>query len=216
MYVRLAFAVAAHLEPEVLIVDEVLAVGDSEFQKKCLGKMKDVAGHGRTVLFVSHNMAAVRALCEKALLLIDGRLTRAGETAEVILAYADQQTDASGFSRPPRQTAKPHIIDASVVEVIEVKGTHQRLLKLRITAHSAKAMNVEIAARIRDGFGGSVGFAPVGSLMSESPAQLDMGSTTFEMSIDVSRLALGQYMLSLELTKTVRGDLRLLRGLSIL
>jgi lipopolysaccharide transport system ATP-binding protein len=85
--------------------------------------------------------------------------------------------------------------------VIEVKGTHQRLLKLRITAHSAKAMNVEIAARIRDGFGGSVGFAPVGSLMSESPAQLDMGSTTFEMSIDVSRLALGQYMLSLELTK---------------
>ena len=63
MYVRLAFAVAAHLEPEILIVDEVLAVGDAEFQKKCLGKMQDVAGHGRTVLFVSHNMAAVGALC---------------------------------------------------------------------------------------------------------------------------------------------------------
>ena len=61
MYVRLAFAVAAHLEPEILIVDEVLAVGDAEFQKKCLGKMQDVAGHGRTVLFVSHNMAAVRS-----------------------------------------------------------------------------------------------------------------------------------------------------------
>ncbi len=65
MYVRLAFAVAAHLEPEILIVDEVLAVGDAEFQKKCLGKMGEVAGHGRTVLFVSHNMAAVQTLCPR-------------------------------------------------------------------------------------------------------------------------------------------------------
>src|ERR1035441_8621365 len=69
MYVRLAFAVAAHLEPEILIVDEVLAVGDAEFQKKCLGKMKDVAGQGRTVLFVSHNMAAVSTLCTKLFIL---------------------------------------------------------------------------------------------------------------------------------------------------
>ena len=74
MYVRLAFAVAAHLEPEILIVDEVLAVGDAEFQKKCLGKMQDVAGHGRTVLFVSHNMAAVRSLCECAVLLANGQI----------------------------------------------------------------------------------------------------------------------------------------------
>lgn len=72
MYVRLAFAVAAHLEPEILIVDEVLAVGDAEFQKKCLGKMKDVSSEGRTVLFVSHNMAAVRNLCTKAILLNKG------------------------------------------------------------------------------------------------------------------------------------------------
>lgn len=69
MYVRLAFAVAAHLEPEILIVDEVLAVGDVEFQKKCMGKMKDVSGQGRTVLFVSHNMAAVKNLCTKGLLI---------------------------------------------------------------------------------------------------------------------------------------------------
>src|SRR5207249_957402 len=67
MYVRLAFAVAAHLDPEILIVDEVLAVGDAEFQKKCIGKMKDVAGHGRTILFVSHNMDAIKQLCEKAI-----------------------------------------------------------------------------------------------------------------------------------------------------
>src|ERR1700726_2621507 len=74
MYVRLAFAVAPHLESEVLIVDEVLAVGDAEFQKKCLGKMKDVGDHGRTVLFVSHNMQAVRSLCPRALLLDGGQV----------------------------------------------------------------------------------------------------------------------------------------------
>jgi lipopolysaccharide transport system ATP-binding protein len=74
MYVRLAFAVAAHLEPEILVVDEVLAVGDAQFQKKCLGKMGDVARSGRTVLFVSHNMAAVAALCNRAILLRGGRV----------------------------------------------------------------------------------------------------------------------------------------------
>src|ERR1700741_2136106 len=78
MYVRLAFAVAAHLEPEILIVDEVLAVGDAEFQKKCLGKMKDVSGQGRTVLFVSHNMSAIRQLCTRALLLEDGHVIQDG------------------------------------------------------------------------------------------------------------------------------------------
>jgi lipopolysaccharide transport system ATP-binding protein len=74
MYVRLAFAVAAHLEPEILMVDEVLAVGDLAFQKKCLGKMGDVTKHGRTVLFVSHNMAAIKNLCNRAIWLIDGRI----------------------------------------------------------------------------------------------------------------------------------------------
>jgi lipopolysaccharide transport system ATP-binding protein len=79
MYVRLAFAVAAHLEPEILIVDEVLAVGDAQFQKKCLGKMQDVATkEGRTVLFVSHNISAISTLCNKGILLQKGTLTMAG------------------------------------------------------------------------------------------------------------------------------------------
>ena len=82
MYVRLAFAVAAHLEPEILIVDEVLSVGDAEFQKKSLGKMQDVAGHGRTVLFVSHNMGAVSRLCRQVLLLQAGRVTGLYKSAE--------------------------------------------------------------------------------------------------------------------------------------
>ena len=87
MMVRLGFAVAAHLEPEILIVDEVLAVGDAEFQKKCIGKMEDVAGHGRTVLFVSHNMGMIRQLCEKALLLEQGKLIYENITARVIEQY---------------------------------------------------------------------------------------------------------------------------------
>lgn len=87
MYVRLAFAVAAHLEPEILLVDEVLAVGDAAFQKKCLGKMGDVAKEGRTVLFVSHSMVAVQTLCDRAICLADGRVVDDGEPAEVIPSY---------------------------------------------------------------------------------------------------------------------------------
>lgn len=88
MYVRLAFAVAAHLESEILIVDEVLAVGDAEFQKKCLGKMNDVKNaEGRTVLFVSHNMAAIKDLCNKSILLKNGQLERTGNTNEIVRHY---------------------------------------------------------------------------------------------------------------------------------
>jgi lipopolysaccharide transport system ATP-binding protein len=88
MYVRLAFAVAAFLEPEILIVDEVLAVGDAEFQKKAIGKMQDISkGQGRTVLFVSHNMAAIQNLCTRLILMNNGRIDKVGETAEVIDYY---------------------------------------------------------------------------------------------------------------------------------
>lgn len=92
MYVRLAFAVAAHLEPEILLVDEVLAVGDAAFQKKCLGKMGEVAKEGRTVLFVSHNMAAINSLCNKAILLNAGLLKKQGPTIEVINEYLGDYT----------------------------------------------------------------------------------------------------------------------------
>jgi lipopolysaccharide transport system ATP-binding protein len=97
MYVRLAFAVAAHLDPEILIVDEVLAVGDSEFQKKCLGKMKDVSDRdGRTVLFVSHNMAAINTLCSKGLVLQNGTIKKDGSTGECVKLYL---TENQTFSR---------------------------------------------------------------------------------------------------------------------
>lgn len=87
MYVRLAFSVAAHLESEILLVDEVLAVGDINFQKKCLGRMQEIGKHGRTVLFVSHNISAVKQMCSKSLLIHDGKTVRVGPTSEVISDY---------------------------------------------------------------------------------------------------------------------------------
>ncbi len=98
MYVRLAFAVAAHLESEILIVDEVLAVGDAEFQKKCLGKMSEVSkGEGRTVLFVSHNMAAVKELCTKGILLENGGLTFSGSALETVVEYQKGNNTESSY-----------------------------------------------------------------------------------------------------------------------
>ena len=87
MYVRLAFAVAAHLEPEILIVDEVLAVGDSVFQKKCIDRMLEVSKEGRTIIFVSHNFSAVEALCKRAILLREGQLVNDGSVTETIQTY---------------------------------------------------------------------------------------------------------------------------------
>ena len=101
---RLAFAVAAHLEPEILIVDEVLAVGDAQFQKKCLGKMGDVAKEGRTVLFVSHNMAAVSNLCRRGLVLEQGRVAFAGTQTEAVARYL---TSNGAGGRSLRDTNRP-------------------------------------------------------------------------------------------------------------
>ena len=98
MYVRLAFAVAAHLEPEILIVDEVLAVGDAEFQKKCLGKMQDVSRGGRTVIFVSHDMGNVSRLCEHGVLLNEGRLEFQGAMIAVVARYQKGGIEENGFA----------------------------------------------------------------------------------------------------------------------
>lgn len=103
MYVRLAFAVAAHLQPEILVVDEVLAVGDAAFQKKCLGKMGDVAKEGRTILFVSHNMAAVQALCSRAILLEGGMLDYQGRTQDVAQRYLHSVMAAAEIPLDERQ-----------------------------------------------------------------------------------------------------------------
>ena len=122
MYVRLAFAVAAHLEPEILIVDEVLAVGDAEFQNKCLGKMSDVVSGGRTVLFVSHNMRAIETLCPRSICLEAGTLVGYAETEEVISAYLQQRrlTSRRGNIRSIQ------VQDGLVIERVSVQTTSIR------------------------------------------------------------------------------------------
>src|SRR5262245_22250020 len=96
MYMRLAFAVAAHLESEILLVDEVLAVGDAAFQKKCLGKLGDAARDGRTVVLVSHNLVTIEGLCSSALLLDEGRVVRRGPAAEVVHEYLARSAATTG------------------------------------------------------------------------------------------------------------------------
>lgn len=120
MYVRLAFAVAAHLEPEILVVDEVLAVGDGAFQRKCLGKMGDASRSGRTILFVSHNLTAVRTLCQRGVLLNRGRMEFAGTSDEVVRRYLSTTRAASS----DREWAAP--------EVAQVPG-EVKLLSARLT-----------------------------------------------------------------------------------
>ena len=121
MFVRLAFAVAAHLDPEILLIDEVLAVGDAGFQKKCLGKMGEVASQqGRTVFFVSHNMGAVRSLCEHAVLIDGGRVTLTGAPGDVISHYLSASMPKGGESEG--QVAWPDLAQAPKCEEVALRG----------------------------------------------------------------------------------------------
>lgn len=128
MYVRLAFAVAANLDPEVLIVDEVLAVGDSQFQRKCLGKMKDFStSEGRTVLFVSHSMASVRALCTSALWLDHGEVRLRGSSLEVIQAYLESSMESAASTQ-------------SLAEMRRAPGQGERLRITRVTLNDGESV----------------------------------------------------------------------------
>jgi lipopolysaccharide transport system ATP-binding protein len=146
MYIRLAFAVAAHLEPEILIVDEVLAVGDGEFQKKCLGKMSEVASGGRTVLFVSHNMGMISSLCEKAIHLEDGALRAFGTTSDVILKYTTAGENSAGavnYKKTGRKIGDAHaqLLSADIrnshgvpVPEVEINEPFSVRMEYRITS----------------------------------------------------------------------------------
>jgi lipopolysaccharide transport system ATP-binding protein len=126
MYVRLAFAVGAHLEPEILIVDEVLAVGDSQFQKKCLSKMKDVGAQGRTVLFVSHNIQAVTRLCDRVILLEEGRILHDGPTHEVAKTYLNSGFGTSASREWPDPSKAPGG-DVARLRAVRVKTEDGRI-----------------------------------------------------------------------------------------
>ncbi len=123
MYVRLAFAVAAHLEPEILVVDEVLAVGDAEFQKKCLGKMEDISKGGRTVLFVSHNMQSISSLTSKAIYMESGKVAKQGSTADVVSYYLSRNQSSNATYTAAPNPDRPNITKVEVV-TSEPGGVH--------------------------------------------------------------------------------------------
>lgn len=136
MYVRLAFAVAAHLEPDILIVDEVLAVGDAAFQKKCLGKMQDVTGEGRTVLFVSHSMSAVKALCNKAIWMDHGKMQAVGDIEEVADKYLMSSIGTTSDISDRKRTT--HVsLEAKITKIEAINQGSEDLI-----IDSTKPMNI--------------------------------------------------------------------------
>lgn len=155
MYVRLAFAVAAHLEPEILVVDEVLAVGDVQFQKKCLGKMNDVTNTGRTLLFVSHNMGAIHQLCPHSFLLEAGSLIMHGETPLVINSYL-QNNFANSDS--PEKIFQPN--DRKKLQLLSVRLTNARGETIRIF-DCDNAIYIELVIKINIPDSGYYGYLQI-------------------------------------------------------
>lgn len=143
MYVRLAFAVAAHLEAEILIVDEVLAVGDYEFQKKCMGKMSEVTSQaGRTVLFVSHNLSAIRRLCSRTALLVQGRLAGVGETSGIVDRYLSEIRGQANDYTQPHDAKKP--MNIRRIRVLDPTGS------LSMEAEYQRGFELEIEYEVNE------------------------------------------------------------------
>ena len=199
MYLRLAFAVAAHLDPEILLIDEVLAVGDAAFQKKCLGRMGDVAGGGRTVLFVSHNMGAVQQLTRRSILLDGGRIVRSGPTCEVIDHYLN--TLVQNFStvyelehspRHPKDTCTGEIrfVSAELEEYPTAMVPAGADVNVRLTVRAGQTVN---------GFGFAMTIfradgTPVGNLCDDPTHTIRKGEVgTYRVTLRDLRLAPGRY-----------------------
>jgi lipopolysaccharide transport system ATP-binding protein len=206
MYVRLAFAVAAHLEPEILIVDEVLAVGDAEFQKKCLGKMQDVTRGGRTVIFVSHNMGAIAQLCTRAVLLRSGSIAADGSCDTVTPRYLEDALEGSGGlvdlrRHPARQPSyRPLIVAAAIRNehnqiVTEVIPEQPLIFELHLDAPS-RINNARVAIAIEDSRGGRlVTFASYFGPQAQCLSKLE-GTMLVQCQVDQLSLAPGRYLLS--------------------
>lgn len=195
MYVRLAFAVAAHLEPEILIVDEVLAVGDAEFQKKCLGKMKDVAAGGdRTILFVSHNLAAVRSLCSSAILLSGGKSDCIGPVEDVLEMYLSKigQGASSVWCRTNSLKEKDLAFETITAQIV---GSQPKIeLKLDVSLSSKYIFRPAfIAVDICD----SLGVGIMQAIPSLSPFMEGAGFHRLTIAVELPPMVPGRYWVTL-------------------
>jgi lipopolysaccharide transport system ATP-binding protein len=204
MYLRLAFAVAAHLEPDVLIVDEVLAVGDADFQRKCLGRMDDVARDGRTVMFVSHNMNAIQRLCRRSILMADGRLVADGDTHAVVASYLasaspealpDSWIDLSAASRAGSGAAR--CVEMKLRNPDPATGpwpaTSEPLEVTLLVESDVPRPAVSMAIAISDRFGTKLVNAD--SDMIGVPIALPEGRSEWRFTIDALYLMPGTYVL---------------------
>lgn len=211
MYLRLAFAVAAHLEPEILIVDEVLAVGDATFQKKCLGKMGDVARAGRTVLFVSHNMQAVRQLCRQAILLRQGQIAFIGTPGQAILDYfggnaaREALIDLSDLERRSGSHGgllrSVQFLDQHSRPVYELSRRDQLRVLVRFGLQRA-AEQADLAMAVIHGDGTPVFSESLAD--QEPPTRLPPGDYECEFVVDMRYLKPEPYFLTLYLTDSGR------------
>lgn len=197
MYVRLAFAVAAHLEPEILIVDEVLAVGDIQFQRKCMGKMEEVGKSGRTVLFVSHSMAAIAALCSKAILLREGRLAAIGDVHEITLDYLRSHTADSIRLPVTEDELTVHQFDVLQrgVLVDHIDGSESFMIKVRFKLAKAVA-SFRLGVYLKLPTGETV----FRSFMADWNPELEMvgkGEYEAQLRIPDRLLAAGDYQITL-------------------
>ena len=200
MYVRLAFAVAAHLEPDVLIVDEVLAVGDAQFQKKCLGKMEAVGAEGRTVIFVSHNMSAVRKLCNRGILLESGRLIEDGTADHIANVYFNRANAVSSFEPVSVRDIGVRITNVTINEDQEGIAIPFQPLEIRIDLTAEQdlpsvGLQVVLTKETVDG----VIFYSSTKKTKEIEAFIRRGRNTLTCRIESFDLSSGTYMLGLGL-----------------
>jgi lipopolysaccharide transport system ATP-binding protein len=204
MYVRLAFAVAAHLNPEILVVDEVLAVGDARFQKKCLGRMNDVARSGRTVLFVSHHMTLIQALCSRTVLLNGGRVQFIGGSSEAVAAYLQTARNDSTVRRSARRDGAPTI---TRLEFESASVAHTSEITVSIDIATARAARCALEVRLVDGQNTPIGMGSLGLLDPDRVIALRPGGDTFRCVLSLPRLAQGLYRVTAQLTLPMHGVL---------
>jgi lipopolysaccharide transport system ATP-binding protein len=196
MYVRLAFAVAAHLEPEILIVDEVLAVGDADFQKKCLGKMQDVAGHGRTILFVSHNMAAVQSLCKRCVLLKNGRVEIDGDTSALISSYLSLTNVVQIYKSHPKTGAKTTITFAKLTtDTLPTTAS----LTIELIVYATESMSCSLEFIFSDSSGVPIGIGAIGLADRLTLVKLAPGENRFDCRVKLPTLAKGNYFAAVQI-----------------
>ena len=204
MYVRLAFAVAAHLEPEILIVDEVLAVGDSRFQKKCLGKMHMAADSGRTVLFVSHNLGTIQSLCDRCVLLDKGRVVFIGDPMDTVARYtrAGLTTAASGVfagTDPALRIDRAECVNDATGPQLEID----------LTLRSSRPRSLAFEFILYSAASAPVAFADAGTLDLDELVSCTAGESQFRWSVDLGYIANGSYLLTAMLVDpTVQGKVR--------